>query len=97
MFVIINGNWEDLLQMLSDASGNLPALIYFFMTYVICNLFIIQLAVAVMLDNFLKIKERENPKKAILSHAQVSKIEGHDEKQHPAPEVRVYLLLSLIL
>lgn len=94
IFIIINGNWRYLLDMLSDATGNITTLIYFFVIYVICRLFLIQLAVAVMLDDFLKIKEKENPKKAILSHAQISKIEGHDDKPLPNSEVNILLVIN---
>lgn len=80
VFVIINGNWENLLQMLSDATNNLLPLIYFFITFIVCQFFIVQLAVAVMLENYVKIKERENPKKLYLTSSQVGKAEDGDNQ-----------------
>ncbi len=87
VFIIINGNWANIMQMISDADNNYVALIYLFLTYIICKFFIIQLGVAVMLDNFTKIKEKENPKK-YLSVNQTTRLEELQSKPDLNSEVR---------
>jgi len=79
VFIIINGNWGNIMEMVSDADNNYIALIYLFFTFIVCKFFIIQLGVAVMLDNFSRIKEKENPKK-YLSVNQTSRLEELQSK-----------------
>jgi len=86
VFIIINGNWGNIMEMVSDADNNYIALIYLFFTFIVCKFFIIQLGVAVMLENFSKIKEKENPKK-YLSVNQTSRLEELQSKPDLGSEV----------
>ena len=79
VFIVINGNWKALVQMLSDSGSNVVAIIYCFVTYIVCKFFIIQLAVAVMLDNCSRLREKENPKKVVLTNSYMLK-DGAQEK-----------------
>jgi len=86
VFILINGNWNNLIQMMSDANTNAIAIIFGFVTYIVCRFFIIQLAVAVMLENYTKIKKKENPKKYLIN-PQIGKMEELEDKSEMSVDV----------
>jgi len=91
VFMIINGNWFNLVQMMSDAERNVIAILFCFFTYIVCKFFILQLAVAVMLENYTKIKKKENPKKFLIN-PNIGKIEELEDKSEMSLEVSILFI-----
>jgi Ion transport protein. len=92
VFIINNGNWRYLTLMLSDASDNWVTLIYCSLTYIICNFFILQIAVAVMLDEFSK--NNDNMKsKASLATLMLKGDRIDDKTSLTSPDVEFFFSL----
>ena len=79
VFIVNEGNWKNMLEMLSDGYDNIIGLIYLTITYFICNFFILQIAVAVMSENFSRLKDGIS-KKAIFSSLMGEKEKSKLEK-----------------
>ncbi len=78
IFMVSDGNWEVMWENMSDASGEVGALFFFAVVFITYNFFILRLAVAVMLDLYIKLKEKENKKKYAIT-AEMLKSENIDE------------------
>lgn len=59
VFIINHGSWTNLLTNLADSKTMVLAVIYCTVNYLVCNIFVFQIAVAVMLDNFERKRNRK--------------------------------------
>jgi Ion transport protein len=76
VFIINHGSWTKLLTNLADSKNMILAVIYCTVNYLVCNIFVFQIAVAVMLDNFER--KRKVKKPGIANH--LERTEKIDEK-----------------
>jgi hypothetical protein len=61
-------NWGDLVMILGVFEIRLYSAVYLLIVVIVCSIFIANLSVAVMIDNYLRLKEQEEQKSLILSN-----------------------------
>lgn len=89
VMIVGDGNWEVIWQNLSDSNSQVGAIFFFSFIYIIYNFFIIRLGVAIIFDNYMKMKEKENKRKYAITAEMLKSEEIDDTIKKLAEESKV--------